>query len=191
MPTTTLMGFIFAELNIRGINFREFLGSNLRKLIPRNSLKMTNSRKLIPRKINSIIYFPKILQNWKKRANKSQKWLCWFSKFWNSRKLIPQIFRKWKIRENWFREKVIPRKLIPRILIPRILIPRKLIPLRYFLLTPICYAICFKKLVNSEQWANLGYSYQEATIWTISIIFRLLHVMYIISKGMCYLVWIL
>ena len=42
------MGLIFAELNIRGFNFREFLASNSRKLISQNSLKMTTSRKLIP-----------------------------------------------------------------------------------------------------------------------------------------------
>ena len=85
---TTLKGLIFAELNFRGINFREFLASNSRKLIPWNSLKMTNSRKLIPRKYNSIIYFPKILKNWQKEQVNHKKWLCWF----------------FEIRENWFRK---------------------------------------------------------------------------------------
>ena len=107
----TLKGLIFAELNFRGINFREFWASNSRKLIPRNSLKMTNSRKLIPRKINSIIYFPKILQNRQKEQVNHKKWLCWFfkiskfakidsanfSKMANSRKLIPRKINSAKI----------------------------------------------------------------------------------------------
>ena len=104
----TVKGLIFAELNFRGINFREFRASNSRKLIPQNSLKMTNSRKLIPRKINSITYFPKILQIWQKEQVNHKNGFANFSKFAkidsanfskmaNSRKLIPRKINSAKI----------------------------------------------------------------------------------------------
>ena len=50
----SLKGFILAQLNIRGIKFREYFGLKFA-----NFLKMANLRKLIPQKINSTIYLPK------------------------------------------------------------------------------------------------------------------------------------
>lgn len=68
-------------------------------------------KKLIPRKINLTIYLPKISEMVQKATTKNG--FVNFQKFRNSQKVIPQNFRKWQIRENQFRERLIPQKLIP------------------------------------------------------------------------------